>query len=165
MAIALRSSLDRLAFGRPVASIEATARVAPRPATALAGRFLLSAIFILSGIMKFANYDQTLGYMRAEGIPWTPALLVIAALVEIIGGLSILSGLLTRIGALALIVFLIPTTLVFHDFWAYSGAERSMQTANFMKNLAIMGGLLLLTAFGGGRYAVDSEIHHPPSPR
>lgn len=160
MATAFRSTFDRMAFGRPAAETERETRVAARPATALVGRFLLAAIFVLSGIMKLASFQETLGYMRSEGLPWAEGLLVIAALAEIIGGLAVLTGTLTRLGALGLFVYLIPVTLVFHDFWNLAGQERAMQSAQFMKNLSIMGGLLLLVAFGGGRYTVDrKELH------
>jgi putative oxidoreductase len=152
--------LHRLAFGRDVAIPERTALVAGRPATALAGRIFLAAIFILSGIMKFLNHAETVGYMEAQGIPSASALGYIAGLVEVLGGLSILTGFATRLGALALFLFLIPTTLMFHDFWAMSGAERTGQMVNFMKNLAVMGGLLVLVAHGPGRYSIDAKVRH-----
>jgi putative oxidoreductase len=151
------NAISRFAFGRPVAADRATS-VAARPATALAGRVLLATIFILAGIQKLAAYDQTLGYMEAQGLPFAGVLLVLAAIVEIGGGLSILTGFLTRIGALGLLVFLVITTLVFHDFWNLAGAERQTEMTSFLKNLAIMGGLLLLMAHGAGRYSVDRGL-------
>ena len=148
---------SRFAFGRPVAA-DRTMTVAARPATALVGRILLATIFILSGIQKVAAYEDTLGYMQAQGLPWASGLLVLAAIAEIGGGLAILTGFLTRIGALGLIVFLLVTSLVFHDFWNLTGPERQMQMVNFLKNLSIMGGLLLLVAYGAGRYSIDHGI-------
>jgi putative oxidoreductase len=150
------NAITRFAFGTPVA--EQRAAVAARPATALVGRVLLATLFILAGIQKFASYDQTLGYMEAQGLPWASGLLVLAALAEIGGGLSILTGFLTRIGALGLIVFLVITSLVFHDFWNLTGAERQTQMTSFLKNLSIMGGLALLVAYGAGRYSIDRGL-------
>ena len=152
--------LQRLAFGRSVAIPDRTALVAARPATALAGRILLASIFILSGVMKLLNTEETVGYMASQGIPAATPLAILAGLVEVVGGLMVLTGFATRLGALALFAFLIPTTLIFHDFWALEGAERKMQMVNFMKNLSVMGGLLMVVAFGPGRYSLDAKIRH-----
>ncbi|HUS66357.1 MAG TPA: DoxX family protein, partial [Kofleriaceae bacterium] len=119
----------------------------------------LASIFILSGVMKLIDTGGTVAHMEAQGIPYAHPLAILAGLVEIAGGLSVLTGFATRLGALALFLYLIPTTLVFHDFWNLSGAERVPQMANFMKNLAIMGGLLVVAAFGPGRYSIDAKMH------
>lgn len=150
--------LRRLAFGRDVAIPDRSALVAARPATALAGRVLLSGIFILSGLMKLMHTEETVGYMASQGLPAATPLAILAGLVEILGGLSVLTGFATRLGALALFAFLIPTTLIFHDFWALAGAERQMQMVHFLKNLSVMGGLLMLVAFGPGRYSIDAKM-------
>lgn len=150
--------LQRLAFGRAVAIPDRTALVAARPATALAGRILLASIFILSGVMKLIDTSGTVGHMEAQGIPYAHPLAILAGAVEVLGGLSVLTGFATRLGGLALFLFLIPTTVLFHDFWNLSGAERLPQMVNFMKNLAIMGGLLVVVAFGPGRYSIDAKM-------
>jgi putative oxidoreductase len=125
-------------------------RVAP-----LAGRAAISAIFLLSAAGKLADYSGTAGYMASKGMPFVPFFLVMAILFELAGGLSVLLGYKARIGAAALIVFLIPATLIFHNFWAYQGMEQQMQMINFLKNVAIMGGLTLLIAFGSGNLSLD----------
>jgi putative oxidoreductase len=157
MAIATRSPLQRFAFGR----LDALTHVAPLSKTELAGRILLAAIFVLSGVMKLADFEGALGHMQAAGIPYASTLLVIAAIAEIAGGLSIMTGFLTRLGAFGLFLYLIPTTLLFHNFWDYAGPERIAQSASFMKNLAIMGGLLILMAHGAARQSVDRRIDKP----
>jgi putative oxidoreductase len=86
-----------------------------------------------------------------------PVFLVAAALVELAGGLSILLGCWARLGALALFLLLIPTTLIFHDFWAYEGMDRMNQMQHFMKNLTIMGGLLMVVGLGPGSFSVDAR--------
>jgi putative oxidoreductase len=125
--------------------------------TALFGRILLSAIFLISGFAKITDWSGTAGHMEKAGMVAIPLFLVGAIVLEIGGGLSVHLGWFTRIGTVALVVFLVAATLVFHNFWAYDGAERTQQMINFMKNLAIMGGLLTLMAFGPGRYSVDGR--------
>jgi putative oxidoreductase len=165
MALTDTSVAERIAYGRPLdPSLDDTIRVVDRPGTALIARILLGAIFVLSGITKLVNYDQTLAHMTAAGIPSTEALLVIAALAEILGGISILTGFLARIGAIGLLLFLAVTTAVFHAFWRFEEPERTMQLVNFMKNLAIGGGLFLLVAYGPGRYSLDGTLRKPMQP-
>src|ERR1041384_349878 len=105
--------------------------------------------------MKFAAWDQTLGYVAGYGLPWPSVSLFLAAAIEILAGLGILFGLGARASATLLFLYLIPVTLVFHSFWTVSGPERQMQIVNFLKNLTIMGGLLMLVAHGPGRWSID----------
>ena len=125
--------------------------------TPLAGRGLLSLIFIMSAFGKVTSWEGTAGYMASKGMPAVPFFLTAAILFELFGGLSVLAGYKARLGAIALIIFLIPATLIFHNFWAYQGMEQQMQMINFLKNLSIVGGLLLVTAFGPGPLSVDQR--------
>jgi putative oxidoreductase len=109
-----------------------------------AGRVLLSLIFILSALGKLADLSGTAAFMRAAGMPAVWLFLPAAIVLELGGGLAILTGYGMRLGVAALIVFLIPATLIFHPFWQESGMARMGQMINFMKNLAIMGGLLIV---------------------
>jgi putative oxidoreductase len=157
------SVAERVVYGRPIdpAIDEPEVRVIPRPGTALLGRILISPIFIFSGIEKLAHTDQTAQMMAGAGVPSAHALAIIAGLAEVIGGLAVLTGFLSRIAAIGLILFLIPTTLIFHAFWNAPDAEQQMQMANFMKNVTIMGGLFLLVAYGAGRYSLDARLRRP----
>lgn len=137
---------------------EARPAIVPRSRTILIGRILLGTIFLLSGIEKLMNWSGTAAFMESEGLPAVPLLLALAMAAEIIGSLSILTGTFARAGAVVLLAFLIPTTLIMHDFWAFEGAERQMQMVNFLKNLSIMGGLLLVIGAGAGRVSVDDKI-------
>jgi len=110
------------------------------------GRLALGAIFLLSGLGKLADLHGTAAHMRSAHMPAVPLFLAGAITLEILGGLSVISGFRARWGATALIVFLIPATLIFHNFWAYQGMERQMQMINFLKNVSIGGGLLYLLA-------------------
>lgn len=123
----------------------------------LVGRILVSLIFIFSGINKVAGFSMMAGYAAAKGMP-APSLMIAGALtVEILGGLAILTGFQTKLAAWVVFLFLIPTTLMFHNFWAMQGADRMDNMGHFMKNLAIMGGLLFLASFGPGAYSIDNR--------
>lgn len=118
------------------------------------GRLMLALIFILSGFNKITGWDGTLQYMSSKGLPLTEVLLGLTILIELGGGLLIAAGWYARWAALAVFLFIIPTTLVFHNFWTFEGMERQMQMIQFLKNLAIMGGLLYVVAFGSGKFSV-----------
>jgi len=121
------------------------------------GRVLLSAIFIISGIHKMTAWQATAEQMSSEGMVAVPLFLAGAIVFELGGGLSVLLGCWGRLGALMLVIFLIPTTLIFHDFWTYEGQQQQMQMIHFMKNSAILGGLLVLLSFGSGPASLDAR--------
>jgi putative oxidoreductase len=127
-------------------------------AMALIGRLLIAAIFLMSGIAKLTDTPGTVAHMVNMGIPYADTLAVVAGVAEIAGAASLVLGLLTRVGAFGLILYLIPTTLIFHAFWNYEGAEQLPQMVNFMKNVAIIGGLSTLVAFGASRFSIDHRI-------
>lgn len=123
----------------------------------LAGRVLLSLVFVFSGISKVTAFSMMTGLAASKHMP-APALMIAgAAFVEIVGGLAILAGFQSRLAGWILFLYLIPTTLIFHNFWTLQGFDRVDAQAHFMKNLAIMGGLLLLAAFGTGAYSLDAR--------
>jgi putative oxidoreductase len=115
----------------------------------LLARVLLGLIFVMSGVSKVTGFEGTHQYMASHGIPLTALFLVGAIVLEILGGLSVILGLWARAGAVLLTLFLIPATLIFHtDF------SQQTQLIMFLKNLSIMGGLLLVVAHGAGPYAL-----------
>lgn len=118
----------------------------------LAARVLLSALFLMSGINKILNPAATQQYMASYGMPLTGLFLMGAIALELAGGLSVLLGYKSRWGAIALIIFLIPATLIFHTNFA-----DQMQTIQFMKNLAILGGLLMIVQSGSGDIAIKRD--------
>jgi len=119
---------------------------------------LLSAIFLLSAVMKAMNWAKTEEMMATKGMVAVPFFLFMAILFELCGGLSVLLGLKARLGAVLLILFLIPVSLVIHNFWAYEGQAMENQMQHFLKNLTIIGGLTTLTAAGAGAYSVDAWL-------
>jgi putative oxidoreductase len=122
---------------------------------ALAGRIALAAVFIFEGIHKLTSLDATAAYMARGGLPLVPALLGLSVLVELGGGLALALGWKARWAAAAIAAFIVPVTLVFHVPYVADAQAGGMQTMQSLKNLAILGGMLLVVAFGPGRYSLD----------
>lgn len=119
---------------------------------ALAGRFLLAAIFILSGASKLADPAGTIGYIASAGLPLPQLAFAGAAAVELIGGWALILGYRARLVALALAIFSVLAALSFH-----SALADQNQFIHFFKNIAMAGGLLQVAAFGGGRFSLDAR--------
>lgn len=123
---------------------------AMNPLIMLVGRILISAIFIVSGMQKIFDISGTQAYMQSEGLPGY--LIYPTILLEVLGGLAILVGYQTRIAAWVLAAFCVATALIFH---LEPGSQQQMQA--LMKNFAITGGFLFLTAHGAGRFSMDGR--------
>jgi putative oxidoreductase len=95
--------------------------------------------------------------MASKGMPFSEVLLVGTIIVELGGGLMLLAGWQARIAALAIFLFIIPATLIFHNFWAVDPAQAQGQMIHFMKNVTIMGGMLYVMAFGAGPLSLDNR--------
>jgi putative oxidoreductase len=120
--------------------------------TILLGRILLAVIFLLSGFGKLTAIAGTAGYFGSLGLPLPTVTAIVVGLIELLGGLAILVGFQTRTVAWVLAVFTIATGLVAHMNWA-----DQMQMINFLKNLAITGGFLVLASSGAGAYSIDAK--------
>jgi len=123
----------------------------------LAGRVLMAYIFVMSGIGKIEGFSATAAAMAGKGIPLAEVALVITIMVELAGGVLLIVGWQTRLAATAIFLWLIPATLIFHAYWAVEAAQFQMQTIQFNKNLAIMGGMLYLMVHGAGPLSLDSR--------
>ncbi len=143
--------------------------------TLFLGRMLLSLFFISSGVFKIIDWQNSQRglitlfcdwhvYMSSSllmqkifssALAWIPAILMITTLLELVGGLLLLFGIKVRIAALLLIILLVPTTLLFHQFWFLEGYRRDVQMVMFLKNLAILGGLIYAVVFSPGRKAAS----------
>ena len=122
----------------------------------LLGRILFALIFIFSGL----NHATGTGadYAAAAGVPLPGLLVPLAGILALLGGASILLGYKVKYGAWLIVIFLIPVTLALHNFWAVKDPmQAQMQMAMFMKNIAILGGALLLAYFGAGPYSIDNR--------
>ena len=117
----------------------------------LIARICLSSFFLWAGVTKVWNWKGTVEYMKSKGMP--SSVLPAAVILQLVGGLSVFLGFQARIGAVLLIVFVIPAAVKMHNFWKVTGPERTTQKTLFMKDVAILGGLLLLLATGAGRFA------------
>lgn len=124
---------------------------------ALVGRTLLGLIFIVSGYGKITGFTGTAAYMASKGMPMTEVLLACAIAVELLGGLLLVAGFKARWAAAAIFLFIIPTTIIFHNPAGLSGQEAQSQMINLLKNLSIMGGMLMVVAFGPGAWSVDRK--------
>jgi putative oxidoreductase len=117
---------------------------ATKKLTAPIGTAALGVLFFVSGVFKIMGFSGVAGWMASAGLPFAPVLLVITILIEVGGGLALITGIQTRWAALVLALFLIPATFTFHAFWSADAAHFQDQLTSFMKNLAIFGGMLLL---------------------
>ena len=116
------------------------------------GRLFLSMIFIFSGFTKITGYAATQGYMESMGVPGMLLPLVIA--VELLGGIAILLGFKARLVAILMAGFSVVSALLFHQFWIDES-----QMNQFMKNIAMAGGFLMIFAHGAGAYSIDNSNH------
>jgi putative oxidoreductase len=121
---------------------------------ALIGRALLAVIFIASGFGKLTAVHGIAAVLARKGFPYPIALGYAVGAIELVGGLMILCGVKTRYVALVLFCFTAGTILMQHNFWTMHGAARATNQLHVMKNLAIMGGILLLASFGPGRFSL-----------
>ena len=132
---------------------------ANRDVAALVGRVLLASLFVWSGFGKIAGFAGTAGFIASKGLPMAQLLTAAAIVAELGGGLAIIAGWKVRWSALVLVAFTIVASVVFHNFWAAPPEQAMMQQINFIKNTAIIGGLLLLYAQGAGRFAVERDAN------
>lgn len=119
-------------------------------------RFIFSLIFLLSGVNHFSS--GSISYAAGLGIPMADILVPLSGIISFIGGLSILLGVHARVGAFLILVFMVPVTFLMHDFWNVADPQMAQnEMTQFMKNLTIIGGALLLTFYGSGPVSID---HH-----
>ena len=123
----------------------------------LAGRLLLAAVYLPAGISKIGGFAGTAGYIASKGLPLPELGAVIAIVVEVLGGLALIAGLGTRAAALVLAVFTLAATVIFHNYWGVPADQAFVQQLMFYKNVGIIGGLLLLAAFGAGAWSMDAK--------
>jgi putative oxidoreductase len=132
-----------------------------KDAAALVGRILLASMFIISGAGKIGAFADTTVYMASAGLPAIDSLLeillILTVFVEIGGGAAIVLGWKTRSATALIFLFTMLVTLMFHRFWSVPPSEAMAQQLMFMKNVSVMGGLMVLFAYGPGDYALDDN--------
>ena len=121
------------------------------------GRLLIVYIFATSGLGKVFSWSDNVAYMSTRHLPMIPVLLAIAAVIELGGSICLVTGYHARLAAFIMFFYLTAVTVLFHNYWSASGDLMGMQQTHFRKNLAIMGGLLMLAYCGPGRWAIGNR--------
>ncbi len=121
------------------------------------GRVLLALLFIPAGVGKISGFAGTVGYIASSGIPF-PELAAAAAIVIEVGlGFMLLVGFQARWAALGIALFTVVITFIFHRFWDVPAAQMVQQQQAFFKNIAVVGGLLTVAAWGAGAWSFDAK--------
>jgi putative oxidoreductase len=124
----------------------------------LLGRILIGGPFVMSGLGKLAAYGATVGYIAAMGLPVPPLAFVVSVLIELGGGLLLISGYRARAVALAMALFCVVTAIFFHHNFADQN-----QMIHFLNNVMMAGGLLQITYFGAGAFSLDARTRRVAS--
>jgi putative oxidoreductase len=143
-----------MATGSTIISYPVEARSLAKSAVVLLGRFLYVLIFLLAAPNHFSK--QTISYAASQGVPLASLAVPLSGLIALAGGLSILLGYRAKLGAWLIVLFLVPVTFMMHKFWIVTDSMMAqMQMVMFMKNVAILGGALLISQFGTGPFSLD----------
>ena len=128
-----------------------------QPSLLLLARVFMASLFLVAGTRKLLTYAATVGYMAKLGFPAPGVAAAVAMVIEIGAGLMLLTGWRTRWAAWLLVVFVAVATAMAHRFWEFDQAQFGNQLNHFFKNIAIIGGLFFVAAFGPGRMALDKS--------
>jgi putative oxidoreductase len=123
----------------------------------LLARVLLMALFVISGWGKLTDFAGTVAYMQYLQTPMPSIAAAVAVVMEVGVGIALLAGFCVRPLSLALAIFVAAAALIGHPFWSLVGAERALNMTHFLKDMSIMGGLLLLAITGAGRYSLTKS--------
>jgi putative oxidoreductase len=126
-------------------------------ALSLAGRALIALLFIPAGFGKIAGFAGITGYIASKGVPMPAVAAAIAILVELGLGILLLIGFQARLAALGIAIFTAVITFIFHNYWAVPAEQMMLQQQAFFKNIAVVGGLLMIVAYGAGGWSVDGK--------
>jgi putative oxidoreductase len=124
----------------------------------IAGRILLALIFVTSGFSKLTGIQAATGYIASVGLPMPAALAVGAGLLELLGGIALVVGFKARWAALALGVFTLLAGVLLHAYWSAPADQQFVQQLMFVKNLAIAGGLFMVSGLGAGPASFDGRL-------
>jgi putative oxidoreductase len=123
----------------------------------LVGRILIALIFVFAGFGKITGFEGTVGYIASKGMPLPQLAAIGAIIIELGGGIMLVLGWKTRLAAMALFLFTGLAALIFHNFWAVAPDQAQNQMIHFMKNLAIMGGMIFVMVHGAGALSLDRK--------
>lgn len=134
-----------------------TGATTSNPIVPLVGRILIGVLFLVAGIMKVVNVAGTTAYMTRLGFPMPELFAYLSMVIEVGGGILLIIGWQTRKVAWFLALYVLVALGAAHRFWEYDAAQRVNQINHFLKNLAIIGGLLFVAVFGPGSASVDKN--------
>jgi putative oxidoreductase len=137
--------------------------------TLLIARVFIASAFFLSAVWKATSFDHSVNEMLMQGILNAPVFLLIALVIEFVCSICVLGGVLYRAATLMLFLYLIPVTLTMHDFWNVQSGDHYEQISCFIRNLAVMGGLLMAWYTGAGgmtlqRLVAGEQQRQRPNP-
>jgi putative oxidoreductase len=124
------------------------------------GRLLFVALFLPAGLSKLFGFADTVGYFGSLGIPMASAAVVATIAIEVLGSVALLIGYKTRYAAFVLAGFTFLASLAGHAFWAVPADQAFVQQLLFFKNIAVIGGLLVLASAGAGKWGLDGKAVH-----
>jgi putative oxidoreductase len=127
-------------------------------------RAMLAATFIISAVRHLTHWSAALEEMAGDGMPRSSFLLLGSVAFRLVGGLSVLIGLRARAGATMLVVFIVPAAFLAHDFWAMPAVRQTHEMIEFLNNMAIAAGALLVALNGPGPVSIDATRSALTSP-
>ncbi len=122
------------------------------------GRLLLALMFILSGFGKLGNIQGTAAFIASGGLPAPTVLAAAVGALELFGGLALVVGYQVRLVGLALALFTVAASVVFHAWWSAPADQQYVTQLLFMKNISVAGGMLLISALGAGPLSIDARL-------
>ncbi len=125
----------------------------------LVGRILFSLIFLMSGIMgHLIGLSGTAAYAASKGVPMPTIAVAVSGIIALLGAISIILGYKAKVGAWLLVLFLVPVTAMMHQFWTVTDPMMyQIAMSLFMKNIALLGGALMIAYFGAGPVSIDAS--------
>ncbi|MBS0625684.1 MAG: DoxX family protein [Verrucomicrobia bacterium] len=122
----------------------------------LLGRLAVCSFFLWTALEKIKNWHRAGDFLKHKHVPYANYVLPVCVALQVVGGLSLLLGFYTRLGAIFLLIYMVAHAYKIHDFWNSQGEEKTTQLQFFLKDLAVIGGLLFILAMGGGHIAVHA---------
>lgn len=121
----------------------------------LLGRICFSGMFLWGAFDRIMHWKSAIAHLKERHVPYVDIALPVSVALQIIGGMLVFFGYHAHLGALLLLIVMIPATYFIHPFWKYKGLERMHERHHFMKFTALIGALLMILAAGGGVWGVS----------
>jgi len=130
----------------------------------LIGRVLFSLLFVMAGLAHFSS--QEIAFAASQGVPLASIAVPMSGIMAVLGGISIALGYKAKWGAALIVLFLIPVTIMMHNFWSVTDPLVAQdQMAHFMKNVSLLGTAFLIFYFGSGPLSLDAWTRHHSNDR